>query len=443
MGALSAAEPAVRWICSTPGQPWTPMEITAGAPADKTPVLEVDPGTTYQVMDGFGGCFNDLGWQALLALPVLEREAALKALFDPTGANFTLCRMPMGANDFSLKWYSFDETPGDYAMRNFSISRDREDLIPYIRAAMQCQPGLGVWGVPWSPPTWMKTNGRYKGGEMKQDPRILAAYALYFSKYVQAYRDEGIRVYAVMPQNEPIYNDGIYPQCDWSPQLLNLFLRDYLIPRLHQDHVKVQVWLGTIVSGKVSDYIDPVLGDPVTHDGITGVGCQYGGQAAMLAAHERYPSKKLAQTETECYNGQNAWLEGMATFEKIISDTDHFASSYFYWNMVLDEGGRSSWNWRQNSLLTVDRKKDLVIMNPEYYAMKHFSANVLPGARRIGVTGGLPTGAVAFVNPSGNVVVEFENQSPKPLVVGLTARNHAYQMEVPARSMDTVIIAGN
>ena len=80
MGALSAAEPAVRWICSTPGQPWTPMEITAGAPADKTPVLEVDPGTTYQVMDGFGGCFNDLGWQALLALPVLEREAALKAL---------------------------------------------------------------------------------------------------------------------------------------------------------------------------------------------------------------------------------------------------------------------------------------------------------------------------------------------------------------------------
>jgi glucosylceramidase len=200
--ASAAAEPAVRWICSTQAEPWKELPVAvaqaSGQPAG-VGALKIDPGTEYQVIDGFGGCFNDLGWQALLALDEPAREAALKELFDPAGANFTLCRMPIGANDFSLKWYSFDETPGDYRMEDFSIERDRSDLIPYIKAAMKYQPKLGVWGVPWSPPEWMKTNNHYKGGTMKQDARTLAAYALYFSKYVRAYRAEGVHVYAVMP----------------------------------------------------------------------------------------------------------------------------------------------------------------------------------------------------------------------------------------------------
>lgn len=87
------------------------------------------------------------------------------------------------------------------------------ELIPLIKAAMKYQPKLGIWGVPWTPPSWMKTSGPYKGGELKQDPETLTAYALYFSKYVKAYRQEGINLYAVMPQNEPNYNNNIYPQC--------------------------------------------------------------------------------------------------------------------------------------------------------------------------------------------------------------------------------------
>jgi glucosylceramidase len=442
LGAISAtaAQPNVRWISSTEAAPWQTLQPSAPAPG--APVIELDPATRYQVIDGFGGCFNDLGWQALLALQPPAREAALKLLFDPAAANFTLGRMPIGANDFSLKWYSFDETPGDFAMRDFSIARDKEDLIPYIKAAMQYQPGLGVWGVPWSPPAWMKTNDRYKGGAINFDPRILAAYALYFSKYVQAYRAAGVRVYAVMPQNEAIYTDGIYPQCGWTALQLDGFLRDYLVPRLRKDGVKVQVWLGTMDSGKVSEYIDPVLGDPVTGPEITGVGCQYGGQATMADTHREYPDKKIAQTETECYNGENSWDEALTTFQRILEDTDHFAGSYFYWNLILNESGRSTWNWRQNSLLTIDRKKDSVIVNPEYYSMKHFSANVLPGARRIAVSGGPFKNTVAFVNPAGSEEVLFENSSANPVTVSLDTGGTVVSLKVPERSMNTVTIGG-
>jgi glucosylceramidase len=438
----SMAAPA-HWISSTEGAPWKEMPVSAAAPAAGEPILKLDPHTTFQTMDGFGGCFNDLGWQALLALPPQARQSALALLFDPGQANFTLCRMPIGANDFSLKWYSFDETPGDYAMRDFSIARDKEDLIPYIKAAMKFQPGLGVWGVPWSPPSWMKTNGRYKGGNMKQDAQTLAAYALYFSRYVQAYRAEGVRLYAVMPQNEPIYNDGIYPQCDWTAAELDHFLRDYLVPRLRKDHVNIQVWLGTIVSGNVGEYIDPTLGDPVTGPEITGVGCQYGGQNAFQDTHAKYPDKKLAQTETECFNGENSWDEALKTFQHILDDTDHFAGGYFYWNMILNEGGRSTWNWRQNSLLTIDRKADTVILNPEYYSMKHFSSMVLPGAHRIAVSGGPFKNAVAFVNPSGSEEVEFENAAAQPVTACIDAGDQVINMTVPARSMNTVSLGGD
>jgi glucosylceramidase len=162
----------------------------------------------------------------------------------------------------------------------------------------------------------------------------------------------------------------------------------------------------------------------------------------MADTHREYPDKKIAQTETECYNGENSWDEALTTFQRILEDTDHFAGSYFYWNLILNESGRSTWNWRQNSLLTIDRKKDSVIVNPEYYSMKHFSANVLPGARRIAVSGGPFKNTVAFVNPAGSEEVLFENSSANPVTVSLDTGGTVVSLKVPERSMNTVTIGG-
>jgi glucosylceramidase len=438
--AETSASPGVRWLCSTEKARWqelTPTNVAAAATADS---LKVDPKTTFQTMDGFGGCFNELGWEALQAIPADRAEAALKELFSPEGANFTLCRAPIGANDFSLGWYSLNETPGDYEMKNFTIERNRQALIPYMKAAMKYQAKLGVWASPWCPPSWMTTNGRYRNGRMKGDAQTLGAYALYFSKFVQAWRAEGINLYAIYPQNEMGLNDNIYPQCAWNSADMNVFLRDHLLPRLKQDDVKVEVWLGTITNDKLSDYADPVLGDAQTAAGLTGVGYQYGGQNAMLATHEKYPGKKFAQTETECYGGWNAWDQGLITFGRIIENTSHFASSYFFWNMVLDESGLSRWNWRQNSLLTVDRKSETVKYNSEFYAMKHVSATVLPGAQRIAVSGGPFKKAVAFLNRDGSRVLLIANDTDQVVSATLDTGTTPVRLDVPAQSMNTVIL---
>ena len=438
--AQTSSSPNVRWICSTEKARWQEHAVTNLPEPAAADVIKLDSQAKFQTIDGFGGCFNELGWEALGALPAEKREAALKELFSPEGANFTLCRAPIGANDFSLGWYSLDETPGDYAMKHFSIERNREALIPYIKAAMKYQPKLGIWASPWCPPSWMTTNGRYRNGRMKGDEQTLAAYALYLSKFVQAWRAEGINLYAIFPQNEMALNDNVYPQCRWSSADMNVFLRDHLLPQLKRDHVRVEVWLGTLTNDKLSDYIDPVLGDPKTAAGITGVGLQYGGQAAMLATHEKYPGKKLAQTETECYGGGNAWDQGLITFGRIIQNTTNFANSYFFWNMVLDESGLSRWNWRQNSLLTINRKTEKVIYNPEFYAMKHFSATVLPGARRIAVSGGPFKEVVAFQNPEGSQVLAFVNNTDQPVSAALAVGATPLRLDVPAQSMNTVIL---
>ena len=437
--ADTASSSNVRWICSTEKSRWQEMGTTNESNPE-TNSIKLDPQTTFQTMDGFGGCFNELAWEALGSLPTEKREAALKELFAPEGVNFTLCRAPLGANDFSLGWYSLDETPGDYAMKHFSIERNREALIPFIKAAMKYQPKLGVWAVPWCPPSWMTTNGRYRQGHIKSDPQTFAAYALYFSKFVQAWRAEGINLYAIHPQNEPLLNDNLYPQCKWTGAEMNLFLRDYLLPKLKRDHVKIEVWLGTLVNDNMADYVEPVLGDPKTASDIVGVGVQYGGQKLLQAAHEKYPGKKLAQTETECYGGWNAWDQSLITFGKIVEDTTNFAGSYFFWNMVLDESGLSRWNWRQNCLLTVDRKTETVKYNSEFYAMKHFSATVLPGARRIAVSGGPFKEMVAFENTDGSKVLAFANNTMQTVSATVTVGAASLRLDVPAQSMNTVIL---
>jgi glucosylceramidase len=439
----SAKTPAIRWVCSTEAKPWqemAPPMILQNADPD---VVKFDPQICYQPIDGFGGCFNELAWDALRKIGKSQREEVLKALFDrETGCGFSLCRVPIGANDFALEWYSFDETPGDFEMKHFSIERDRRILIPFIKSAMSYQPSLAVWGVPWCPPSWMTTSGAYKHGSMKQDPQTLAAYALYFSRFVEAYHREGVNLYAVHPQNEPSYNNNVYPQCKWNGQLLNVFLRDHLLPQLKKDNVNVEVWMGTIVSEKLGEFIDPVLGDPVTGPRIAGVGYQWNGRPAFEATHQKYPGKKLLQTETECNDGANSWDQALMTFSRISDDLNHYANGYDFWNMVLNETGKSSWGWRQNCLVTVDTKTGKIIYNPEFYSMKHFSHFVPPGSHRISAGDNSLNRIAAFQTPAGDLAILFSNVGDAEATMAFAVNGKTAKFKVPAKSMNTAVLSG-
>jgi len=445
--AIGAFGGTVTWICSTGDKPWQtmPSQSLVGARSDTSPEVRITPYKTFQTIDGFGGCFNELGWVALNRASPADREHVLSALFGNNGCAFTMGRLPIGANDFALSWYSLDDSPGDLALTNFSLARDKKYLIPFVKAAMEVRPTLKCWGSAWSPPAWMKTNTNYSRGSLKWEQEILHSYATYLARWVEAYRGAGIQVFAVFTQNEPnILN--VYPTCLWSGPQLREFVADYLGPTLRDRKTKVELWLGTLNGDpsnggdNVNDRVVTVLDDPTANAFITGISFQYDANRQIDSASLLYPDKKLMQSETECNAGENSWDDAERLYGLMRYYFENNANSYFAWNMVLDDTGMSSWHWRQNSLITVNHESGQVIFNGEYFVMRHFSEFVKPGAKRV-LTTGVWGDKIAFLNPDGSTVLVMANSANQPLTVVLNVAGRSdggtLRVTLPAGSVNT------
>ncbi len=450
------ADSAAAWTLTTEAAPWA----NAGSPAvtaakgDSYDVV-IDPERKYQRIDGFGGCFNEKGWEALSVLGPEKREEALKALFDPqNGARFNICRVPIGASDYALDRYTLNESKDDFQMEHFSIDRDRQNLIPFIKAAMKYRPDLRLHASAWTPPTWMKTNGAFDGGTMKDDPRVYDAYALYLQRFMEAYRKEGIDVYAVCVQNEPTI-DVHYPSCLWTPAQFLTFIRDHVGPLFEKNAVQGEIWLATMQDADYQGYPKTVLDDPKANRYVAAVGYQWDGIYSVEKTRRDYPSKTIVQTETECGNWpwkprfdpkkpQNDWRYGAYTWRKVKDYFKAGVNSYMLWNMVLDGVGMNmdiQRPWPQNAPLVVDTASKSLIYTPMYYAFKHWSAFVQPGAFLVDVkVNGSWNDVVAFKNPDGGIVVVLQNYTNAEIPLKIKFGEKAVALTLPAVSWSTVTL---
>jgi glucosylceramidase len=119
------------------------------------------------------------------------------------------------------------------------------------------------------------------------------------------------------------------------------------------------------------------------------------------------------------------------------------AGAYLYWNIALKKGGVSRWGWAQNSLVTVDAEARTYAYTHEYYLMKHLSAFVRPGARRVEATSwnGYEN-QLAFVNPDGSTVVVIQNDLAEPLPVRIRVGESVIAPTLPADSFSTLVVKG-
>ena len=440
----------MHWKCSTAGSLWTAMPDVIVSDSISVPVkpadrVFVDSTKTLQAIDGWGGCFNERGWKAMEVLAPADRDAVMRSLFDPVdGLKLNLCRTPIGSSDYGITLYSLDETPGDYEMKDFSIARDEERLLPYIKAALAIRPDITLWSVPWSPPSWMKTNDNLISGNIKDDDKTLDALALYFAKYVEAYRGAGVKISMVMPQNEPSISSN-YTSCQWTGEQLARFIGYHLGPGLRDEGLSTKIYLGTIQDSKRGGYaywVGPSLADPHVRRYVAGLGCQWSGVSTMEETHFLYPGLKLMQSEAECGGtNSNDWAFGEKQFQLAEKWFGVGAGSNIIWNMVLDETGHSTANWAQCSPIVVDSKTKAVTYTPYYYCYKHFSYFVKPGAHMVATeTAWMDQGRhqVSFVNPDGEVVVVMSNQAADPKAVTLTIDGkQAGPVVLPGHSFNT------
>ena len=430
-GISCYAQSTLEWVSTTQSAIWKKNEIQTQE-LKAAPDVEIYLNTKFQTISGFGTCFNEKGWESLNLLRKKDRNQIFKELFSKDeGANFTICRMPLAANDFSLNWYSYNETEGDFEMKNFSIANDKKTLIPFIKSALKYNPDLKLWASPWSPPSWMKYNKHYAmkkskyndlitGQEGKEDADMFIqndvyfkAYALYFEKFIKAYRKEHINISMVMPQNEFVAAQ-VFPSCTWTAKGLGKFI-NYLGPQMNA--LNVDVFFGTMNSAN-DKFVDTIMQNSQVKKYIKGLGLQWAGKDAMANLNKKYPNLPLYQTEQECGDGKNDWKYALYTWGLMKHYFSNGAEAYMYWNTSLKEGGISTWGWQQNSLITVDSLTKTYKYNYEYYVLKHLSHYVKPGAKRIATEGKFDN-LLAFINVDKSIAVIMvnDNNQAKPVVV--------------------------
>ena len=297
----------------------------------------------------------------------------------------------------------------------------------------------------------MKDNNSTDNGNMKDDDKVLSAFALYLQKFVEAYKGEGLTIEAVHPQNEPGYINP-YPSCKWTEALYIKFIRDFLGPLFAQNNVPAQIWCGTM-----SNQTDGTIATNLAKDSkammyVKGFGMQWNTRGSVAAL--KATNQPIMQTEHKCGNydfatdywsqssydpnkPQNDFAYGVESWKNIKDWIGSGVNSYSAWNMVLDTLGtnlNASKPWHQNALLVVDRGAKKLTATPAYYVFRHLSQFVAPKATVIGTTGG---DALAFKNPDGKIVVVIYNSGAAKMAT-VSLGGTKFQFDMPANGWATV-----
>jgi glucosylceramidase len=451
-GTGGSPPPATTLVTSAQSAYWqTTGQLTTVTSGNAT--VTVNDGSVSQTWEGFGGAFNEKGWSYLSMLSQTDRDAAMHLLFGADGARFNLGRIPMGASDYALTRYTYDEVSSgstDYSMSSFSISHDTANLIPYVKAALALNGSIRLWASPWTPPTWMKTGtpmdgSPFDGANMTDNAQILSANAQYFVQFVKDYAQQGISIESVAPQNEPTYSEN-YPSCLWTAALFTKFVGQYLGPAFTSAGLSTKIMLGTMSSTSDPGIVTAVMGDAAAKGYIKVLGYQWTMKSSVASANSSY-HLPVWQTEHQC--GNYPWVSGYKTTAPndqayaveswgLIRDwIKAGVTAYSAWNMVLDTVGNSIDSqkpWAQNALLTVDTSAKKVNITPTYYVFRHFSQFVTPGAQVVATSGG---DAVAFKNRDGSIVTVMYN-SGSATTYTLSVGGKKLQFAMPGGGWATV-----
>ncbi|MCR8658839.1 glycoside hydrolase family 30 protein [Paenibacillus endoradicis] len=367
------------------------IEQLAPYASDVTEVtISINEQMTYQEIDGFGASFTDSS--AYLMNQVLEpeqREQAMKMLFDPVqGIGLSVMRNPMGASDYARDFYSYNDLPEgetDEALSQFTIAHDEQDIVPLVKEALSLNEEIKLMASPWSPPAWMKTSGSMIGGELKKE--YYSTYATYFVKYIQAYAEHGLPMYAITPQNEALYSPGHYPGMIMLPEVQSEFIKHHLKPAFVEHGISTKI-LCYDHNWDEPNYPLHVL--ETADDAVDGVAWHwYGGSPSTQSdVFHKFPLKEVHFTE----GSGGEWIP---VFEPAFSNVmrtgieiiRNYSKSLVLWNMALDENNGPTVPGFGNStcrgIVQVNQQTKELTYTLDYYALAHFSKCIRPNAVRL------------------------------------------------------------
>ena len=410
--------------------------------------VSVNPATRYQQMDGWGASFTDSSaWLAWYKLSASARNAMMNDLFNKnSGIGLSFLRQPMGATDLSASGnYSYDDGAADPNLNNFSIGHDLTYIIPILQQALSINPSLKIMANPWSPPGWMKTSGSMIGGNLLS-AQYSNALAQYFVKFIQAYQAQGIPVYAITVQNEPLYIPAGYPGMGMAAADQGGFIGYNLGPALAGAGLNTKIIVYDHNWDQIS-YPTTVYSNSAAYPYAAGVGwhCYGGDISTELTFHNNYPSKDTWLTECsggswESNNNFGSDLKSR-TETLMILNARNWGKGAIFWNMALDtnNGPTNGGCTTCRGVVTIDQTNGTYAKTVDYYVLGQASKFVDSGAYRIDTNsfGSSSIEDVAFQNPDGTDVVLALNNNSSAQTFKVLWNGQSVSYNLPAGAVAT------
>lgn len=449
--------------------------------AEKTSLIELLPEKTFQTITGFGGSFTESSAYLLNKLSKKNRNKILDAYFGESGAQYSLTRTHMNSCDFSLSNYSYSPVEGDKELKHFSIQEDKDDIIPMIKDAMKIsKEGFKIISSPWTASPWMKDNNHWVGGKLL--PEYYDTWALFFLKYIDAYKNEGIDIWGVTVENEPHGNGNNWESMHYSPEEMTNFVQNYLGPKLENEGKGFVKILGYDQNrAGLDEWVDEMYKNEETSKYFAGTAIHWYESTydffpkALQYAHRRNPTKYLIQTEA-CVDSQvpkwqnDAWYWSKEATDwgwdwapekdkhlhpkyapvnryarDIIGCLNNWVDGWVDWNMVLDRQGGPNWfkNWCVAPVI-VDPEKDEVYFTPIFYTLAHFSKFIRPEAVRIDFKNLDDSLQVtAAKNPDESISVVIFNETETKKSIHLVLNDKSVTFTISPKAIQTVVIPNN
>lgn len=416
-------------------------------------VINLYPELRYQEIIGFGGAFTETSAYNYSRMSDKSKRRIIEAYFDgEKGLGYNFCRTHIHSCDFTLSRYTYVEE-NDKSLETFSVDRDRQYVIPFIKAAQKAADGLYLFASPWSPPAWMKDNNDLcHGGRLLEE--YYATWARYMVRYLSEYQKEGIAFFGLTVQNEAKAWQT-WESCQYTAEEEALFAHGHLRPELDRagfGDVKIMIWDHN--KERVYDRARDSFKVPGAAEDIWGIAFHwYSGDhfAALDMVHQAFPDKPLVLSEFclggsrgETAKGPHSSWHGVEKYAcELIGSFNHHMAASVDWNMLVDENGGPFHDREQGckAQIVVDPVKDTVSIEPTYYSVAHFSRFVKRGAARIGSSSfSEAVKAVAFRNPDGEIVVIVLNCTKDSSKVFLRLGDCTAGVELPEKSLVTCVI---
>jgi glucosylceramidase len=413
----------------------------------------VDPNKTFQTFLGIGGAITDASAEVFAKLPQNKQQEFLNAYFSKDkGIGYSLIRTNIHSCDFSSDMYTY-VAEGDADLKTFSIEHDKKFKIPLIKKATETAGGkLTLFASPWSPPAFMKDNkDMLKGGKLL--PEFYQSWANYYVKFVNAYQKEGIPVWGLTVQNEPMAKQT-WESCIYTAEEERDFLKNYLGPTLSKAGLgdkKITVWDHN--RDLMTQRATTILDDPEANKYVWGIGFHWyetwSGGAPMFenvgAVKELYPNKNLLFTEgcNEKFDAKKyqLWTNGERYGKSMINDFNNGTVGWTDWNILLDENGGP--NHVGNfcfAPIHADTKTGELIYTPSYYFIGHFSKFIGKDAKRIStVTSRSQLISTSFLNQDGKVITVVMNQSNKKVTYNLCIGTNSTEISILPNAIQTLV----